>query len=183
MLKLMLLAHLGQPLFPLALVRHFLRRYVVMQQDVGHLETTARTQNTERLGQHGGLIGAQVEDTVGDHHVHSVAISVDGSRIVSGHGDTGIRLWEAATGKMIRRVGRMTDTVWSVQFSPDGKHVASASSLANKMGEIKVWERATGKEVHRLLGHAAPVFAVAFAASGEIVRFCRCRADPRVGIT
>src|SRR4029453_14250962 len=39
------------------------------------------------------------------------------------------------------------DWVMGVAFSPDGKHIASASSLPSKMGEIKIWERATGKKV------------------------------------
>jgi eukaryotic-like serine/threonine-protein kinase len=60
------------------------------------------------------------------------------------------------------------DWVFGVAFSPDGKHVASASSqLPNKMGEIKIWERATGKEVHTLLGHLGPAFAVAFHPGGK----------------
>jgi len=53
--------------------------------------------------------------------------------------------------------------VFGVAFSPDGKHVASAS----KTGEIKVWERMTGTEVHRLLGHMAPASAVAFRPDGK----------------
>src|SRR5262245_14401323 len=39
--------------------------------------------------------------------------------------------------------------VTGVAFSPDGKLVASASSLlSGTLGEVKVWDRTTGKEVH-----------------------------------
>ena len=40
----------GDSVRPLALLRHFLLRHAVVQQDVGHLEPTARAQYPKRLG-------------------------------------------------------------------------------------------------------------------------------------
>jgi WD40 repeat protein/serine/threonine protein kinase len=57
--------------------------------------------------------------------------------------------------------------VRGVAFSPDGKQVASSSSLPNMMGEIKVWEAGTGREVRGLLGHTSPAFGVAFHPNGK----------------
>ena len=51
----------GDSVQPLALVRHLLRHHAVVQEDVGHLEPTAGPQHPERLGQHGGLVGAEVK--------------------------------------------------------------------------------------------------------------------------
>jgi WD40 repeat protein/serine/threonine protein kinase len=60
--------------------------------------------------------------------------------------------------------------VFSAAFSPDGKTVASASSLFfDTLGEIKIWDRATGQEVHRLLRHVRPVAAVAFSPDGKFL--------------
>jgi WD40 repeat protein/serine/threonine protein kinase len=58
--------------------------------------------------------------------------------------------------------------VIAVAFSPDGKQIASASSvLKNALGEIKIWERATGRVLHTLLGHVGPVVGVAFSPDGK----------------
>src|SRR5262249_23319533 len=60
--------------------------------------------------------------------------------------------------------------VTGVAFSPDGKHVASASSQLNGLlGEVKVWDRTTGKEVHQFLGHTLPVSGVAFSPDGKLL--------------
>jgi hypothetical protein len=39
----------GDSIGPIALLRHFLRRHVVVQKDVGHQEATAGPQQPERL--------------------------------------------------------------------------------------------------------------------------------------
>jgi eukaryotic-like serine/threonine-protein kinase len=58
--------------------------------------------------------------------------------------------------------------VTGVAFSPDGKLVASASSLlSGTLGEVKVWDRTTGKEVHHFLDHAGPAVSVAFSPDGK----------------
>jgi WD40 repeat protein/serine/threonine protein kinase len=58
--------------------------------------------------------------------------------------------------------------VWGVALSPDGKLVASASTVSAKtVGEIKIWERATGQVQHTLLGHVGLVLGVAFSPDGK----------------
>jgi WD40 repeat protein/uncharacterized caspase-like protein len=75
--------------------------------------------------------------------VTSVAFSPDGSKIVSGADQT-VKLWDFATGKLIRSLGGEHATnVRSVSFSPDGKTVASEDEDAN----IKIWNLADGNEI------------------------------------
>jgi WD40 repeat protein/serine/threonine protein kinase len=59
--------------------------------------------------------------------------------------------------------------VIAVAFSPDGKKVASASSvLNNRLGEIKIWDRATGRVLLTLPpAHLGPVVGVAFSPDGK----------------
>jgi WD40 repeat protein/serine/threonine protein kinase len=59
--------------------------------------------------------------------------------------------------------------VIAVAFSPDGKQVASASSVLNNLlGEIKVWDRATGRVLLTLPpAHLGPVVGVAFSPDGK----------------
>lgn len=64
-----------------------------------------------------------------ENAVNSVAISPDGTRLVSGSDDKTVRLWdlEDFDGKPEKLPKGHIDRVWSVTFSPDGKMIASGS--------------------------------------------------------
>jgi WD40 repeat protein len=51
--------------------------------------------------------------------VWSVAFSPDGSRVLSGSSDNTLKLWDAATGTLLRTFEGHSDVVTSVAFSPD----------------------------------------------------------------
>ena len=62
-----------------------------------------------------------------------------------------IRLLDAATGKEIRRFegharGNGTRSVTRIDFSPDGKMLASVATD----GTLRLWDVATGKEIRKL---------------------------------
>src|SRR6516162_7026789 len=61
-------------------------------------------------------------------NVLSLAYSPDGKLIASGGSDDVICLWEADTGKEVRRLTGPHSEVWDVAFSPDGKLLAAASN-------------------------------------------------------
>ncbi len=67
----------------------------------------------------------------------------------------------------IRRLGttrwRMTDTLWSVACSGDGKRLVTAS----REGPVVVWDTATGKPLRELAGER--IWDVAISMDGEIV--------------
>ena len=54
-------------------------------------------------------------------------------------------------------------SVYSVVWSPDGKHIASGSYD----NSVKIWDAASGKELRTLKGHSEWVFAVAWSPDGK----------------
>ena len=95
--------------------------------------------------------------------VECVAWSPDGKKIASASDDKTVKLWEAATGKLLSTLQGHTDKVTSVTWSPDGETLASGSSDQT----VKLWNVATGKLLTSLQGHAANVISVAWSPDGK----------------
>lgn len=91
--------------------------------------------------------------------VFSVAYSPDGKTIASGSVDKTIKLWDAATGRLITTIAAHDSAVSSVAYSPDGKIIASGSLDKT----IKLWNTATGKLIRILKGHNASVTSIKFS--------------------
>ena len=98
----------------------------------------------------------------GSSAFNSVAFSLDGELIASGHDDHTVRLWDAANGSELRQLTGHSARVLSVAFSPDGTQLASAS--ADK--SVRLWDATTGRELHQFTGHAEAVWSVAFSPVG-----------------
>ncbi|MCI0463802.1 MAG: WD40 repeat domain-containing protein [Gemmataceae bacterium] len=97
--------------------------------------------------------------------VASVAISADGTRIASGNPFEPIRLWDAATGKLIRRFEKPEGGM-ALTFAPNGKLLAGACM---KSGTIRLWDTATGQVVRSLSGYQGWVNGLAFSPDGKIL--------------
>jgi WD40 repeat protein len=104
--------------------------------------------------------------------VNSVAFSPDG-RLLASAGSGEIKLWEVASGSLVRTLTGHTWAVYSVAFSPDGRLLASGScgrfALGCVQGEIKLWDVASGSEVRTLSGHTSAVTSVAFSPDGRLL--------------
>jgi len=94
--------------------------------------------------------------------VYGAAFAPDGKTIASA-GRQGIQLWEAASGKELRRFGQALK-LFHVVFSPDGKLLAS-TTWDNSF--LHVWDAVTGKELRLLGPHKAS--AVAFSPNGKFL--------------
>src|SRR5262249_26609892 len=100
-----------------------------------------------------GRLLREAESLLGIRHfeghrglVQGLAFSRDGRRLLSGSGDTTVRLWDTETGKEVRRFEGHTEEVWSVGFAPDGRHAISGSLD----GTVRLWALDSGQEVGRL---------------------------------
>jgi uncharacterized protein with WD repeat len=83
--------------------------------------------------------------------------------LASGSYDHTVKLWDAATAKLVTSLQGHTSGVYSVAWSPDGKTLASGSDDLT----VKLWEAATGKLVTSLQGHASGVYSVAWSPDGK----------------
>jgi WD40 repeat protein len=100
-----------------------------------------------------------------------VTISPDGKTIASaGAGpDTRIRLWDLATGKLVRVLPARPQPQATLAFSrPDGKTLASGSE---GRGEITFWDWQAGKEVDALTGQGRTVSQLAYSPDGKFLAF------------
>jgi WD40 repeat protein len=91
-----------------------------------------------------------------------VLFSPDGARIASGGADKSIKLWDAASGRLLRTFDGHSDTVGSVAFSPDGTRIASGSDDHT----IRLWDAASGNLLFTFEGHSSFVQSVAFSPDG-----------------
>ncbi|MCG9126215.1 WD40 repeat domain-containing protein [Candidatus Poribacteria bacterium] len=96
-------------------------------------------------------------------YVTSVVFSPDGKTIASSINENEIRLWNALSGKLIRKFEGHSDIIYSLAISPDGNTIASGS----KDKSVRLWDLNTGEHKSTLLGHTAMVCSVAFSPDGK----------------
>jgi WD40 repeat protein/serine/threonine protein kinase/class 3 adenylate cyclase len=100
----------------------------------------------------------------------AVGFSPNGQRLVTGGYDGTARLWDAADGREVGRLGSGSGPINAVAFSPNRGRVATGHSD----GTARVWDGTSRKELLRLVGHEADIslagrglLALAFSPNGQ----------------
>ena len=87
--------------------------------------------------------------------------------------DRVVHLWDTGAGKEILALLGPEEQVWSLRFSPNGKHLASIST-----GGTRLWDVAAGKALH----HLREVHGWTFSPDGKLLAGSKRRADKTIGL-
>jgi WD40 repeat protein len=88
-----------------------------------------------------------------------------GGKVLVAQDDEAIRFWDIATGIEMRRPAGHTRHGGRINFSADGRVLASAGSD----GSVRVWDPVTGRQVHNLGAHDSGVSELAGSADGRVL--------------
>jgi WD40 repeat protein/3',5'-cyclic AMP phosphodiesterase CpdA/energy-coupling factor transporter ATP-binding protein EcfA2 len=94
----------------------------------------------------------------------AVAWSASGELLAVAAGNA-VQLWDAATGREVRRFLGPLGPVRSVALGAGGNLLAGGA----EDGTVRLWDVVTGEEVCCLTGHSGPVWSVAFGRGGRML--------------
>src|SRR5205823_5374231 len=83
-----------------------------------------------------------------DEQVRAIAFRPDGKTVAAAAKDGAVKLWDVASGYLVRTLPGHTGAVLSVAFSPDGGILASGSSDET----VKLWDLTDGHLLRTLKG-------------------------------
>ncbi|RSL56987.1 hypothetical protein CEP54_008523 [Fusarium duplospermum] len=104
-----------------------------------------------------------------DNEIVSVAFSPDMQFIAAGSLDGSIRVWETSTGVLLTHLGKHSDSVDSIAFSPDGETLVSVSfNRTIEICQLDITVQAQSQwKMTTLEGHKDTVYSVAFTPDGN----------------
>jgi WD40 repeat protein len=147
----------------------------------GSIPTTISKPSTVPSMPKSEKISFQLITTLKGHKnsVPSVAFSPNGKFLASGSGgvweeglsveellaERVVKVWEVGSWREVATLRGHDDSVLSVNFSPDGKFLASGS----RDKTVKVWEVGSWQKVATLKGHGGDVYSVSFSPDGKFL--------------
>lgn len=118
--------------------------------------------------------------------VYAIALSPDGKTLASGSADRTVKLWNPATGELVRELKNTLDPklkdaahpgyVHGLRFSADGKTLVTAGTAPRNKGYLATWNVADGKQLTGQELDVGPIHAVDVRADGLIALGCASKA-------
>jgi WD40 repeat protein len=97
--------------------------------------------------------------------ITSVAMTPDGSRVVTSSYDETVRIWDGKTGAQVGQIKGDTSHVESVAITSDGSRIVTGSSTKG----ARIWDAGTGREIVALEAPPEALAAVAITRDGARV--------------
>src|SRR6185437_7597864 len=97
----------------------------------------------------------------------SIFFTRDGKGLITAGRGNPARLWDAATGRLLRQFGDSRDNqVYAAAVSPEGRILAGRGGVN---GNLHLWDVATGKLLAEGEGKSAFLMSLAFSPDGRRV--------------
>jgi WD40 repeat protein len=93
-----------------------------------------------------------------------VALSADGTRVLTGGSDGLVRLQDRKKKRIVHSLARHAGAVNAVAISADGRRALSGGEDKT----VRLWDLETGKELQRFTEHTGSVTCVAFSPDGRL---------------
>jgi len=164
--------------------RRALRAEIVEDRDqaiLWRLRAQGTHPTSERARRMGELAGLDYKQLIATFHMGAgarrdalglyfayqvpVALSPDGSRVLTGSDDNTASLWSASDGSPIGQPMKHSSLVRAVAFSPDGSRVLTGSDD----NIARLWSASDGSPVGQPMKHSDSVLVVAFSPDGSRV--------------
>ena len=116
----------------------------------------------------GAVAPAAGQPAITDKHldwIRTLTFTPDGKFLISGGDDNAILVWEAETGKFVRRLDGSTNWVMALAVSPDGKRLASGGFDKT----IRIWDLAAGTKVKDIAANNQYVLSLAWSPDGKLL--------------
>jgi WD40 repeat protein len=120
------------------------------------------------------LFDWQQQKVVGqiESRAETFAFTPDGAALATGGADQGVQLWDARTGKRLRKFrGHAEQGTALLCFSDDGRVLATHEITKNgtSAGSLRLWSLQSGSEVCVNPGHRGPIQRVAYSPDGRLI--------------